>query len=227
MNAQRQRPPTLRELLIEAVSPAQLTGLARDHFTVVYRTFARGTDHPTMALELVDHCDRHGAQARQKLIDELRLLNPEAVKEWERSLAAEADSSLDWPRRARAALLAPEEIEKITEAARTTRQQALAFCEQLDDNEWWNETPVDATHTRDQRRLRSELVLQTTQVLAAADYLLTIESADLTGSSGDLPPPELAAVAVADQQKRLVYNARTLLAQRLRELWYALRAARP
>lgn len=180
-----------------------------------------------LALKLVDYCKRQGADAKRVLIRELRIKNPTAVDAWERSLASTAAVSLDWPKHKRAALLAQEEIGAIVEAARGVRREALDFCEQLDDDDWWEAAPVAATHARDQRRLRTELVSLTLQVLAVADYLLAIERDDLTGTSGGLPPSEFAAVAVADHLNRLVYNARTLLAQRLRELWYALREARP
>ena len=179
-----QRPLTLRELVIDALTAGELNGLASDHFKAVYRTFSDGMDHAERALRLDDHCQRHGADAKRLLIGEVRRLNPAAVEEWERSLASTAEVSLDWPKHKRVALLSPEEIPAIVDAARAVRQEALSFCEQLDDDEWWERAPVAATHARDQRRLRGDLVSLTTQVLAAADYLLAVESADISGASG-------------------------------------------
>lgn len=217
---------TLRELVLKALTDAQLKGLAHDHFEQVYNGFSDGMDRDAMALKLVEYCER---QAREKdLIQEIRVVNPKAVDDWDLTQPSPAAVDLDWPKSRRKALLEPEEISSILDAARDIRIEARTLCDQLDDDTWWNTAPVAATHARDQQHLRSHLVSLTLRVIAGSDYLLAMASARPTEASGGVALSDLGSgLAFADQHARVMFDARTFLAERLRDLWYALRETRP
>jgi len=171
-----------------------------------------------LARLLTDWCERQ--EELPALVEAVRAKNPTKVRRYERRIASESGIEVDALGRRLDELLAPDDVEGIVTEARLIRELVRNLRRTLDTDAGWEAAgPVAGMTGADIEAVRTQLVSEVFDVLAAVDYLVALTQR--RHEREGLRALDLEA-DWDDRRLRYVYEARTVLAKQTRRLWKSL-----